>query len=277
MPEKMKIAYISVIRDDEDIFPWNIKYYYNIGIRNFYIMLHLPSKINLDIAENLQKTLLNSTFKININNQEKHHHDIDVKILTNAALKDGFTWLIGTDADEILILKKHESLSDFLKQFSSLLGSSVLCFKWVDRRANHNIYPPENPFIGMSYQCTKYMDETNQGWIKCSGQFNTEMQFITGFHNIIGCSNIIKIHPNQAYFAHFPERNLEQFEKKMNIQEKNWIERYGYFYGKGNTDYKKIWQSRIITADGNRQVAGQNKIDGILEYNYDPLSEELFR
>jgi hypothetical protein len=198
----MKIAYVSVIRDDEDILPWNIKYYYNLGIRNFYIMLHLPSKINLDLVKNLQKTLLNSIFTININNNEKHHHDVDVKILTDAALKDGISWIIGTDADEILILKKHKTIPEFLKQFDHW-HDCILNFKWVDRRSDHEIYPPENPFAGMCYQCTEYMDSENNGWIKSSGKFNTEMKFITGFHNITGTNHVIKISPDEAFYAHF--------------------------------------------------------------------------
>jgi hypothetical protein len=278
----MNTALVSVVHpQDNDVFADMLRYYYNLGIKNYYIMLHKPDVIlrnHIFLFETMYDVKVETFF----NEKDEHNHDEDVKILTNAALTDGMEWLIGSDADELLVLKQHKNIEEFLSQFDGF-PSVVLHFKWIDYRSDKDIY--ENAFINMPYRCKEFMDVTDKGWIKSCGKFVHTMAYITGFHDIKGCENIFKINPEQAFYAHFPERNFKQYEQKTLLQRKNWLRRYGFFYLdkdlEANPNYlKQIWSDRLITNNGQRQVCNNDKSlkkQNKMEYFLDPIKKEMFK
>lgn len=278
----MNIALATVVNpQDNDVFGYMLLYFYNLGIRNYYLMLHKSDVIlrnHVFLFETMYDVKVNTFF----NEKDEHNHDEDVKILTDAALKDGMEWFIGSDADELLVLKQHKNIESFLQEYDNY-NMTVLHFKWIDYRSDKDVY--NNAFINMQYRCKEFMDITDKGWIKSSGKFCSEMEFITGFHDIKGCENIIKINPDIAFYAHFPERNFKQYEQKTLLQRKNWLRRYGFFYLDkdldSNPDYlKQIWPDRLITTDGSRQVCNNDKSlkdQNKMEYFIDPIPEELFK
>lgn len=278
----MNIALVSVIHpQDNDVIEKMLAYYYNLGIRNFYLMLHKPDKILNNLIFNFEVNR-DANIKTFFNEKDEHNHDEDVKVLTDACLKYNMNWIIGSDADELLVLKKHMTIQEFLHGYDNHL-EIILHFKWIDYRSDKDVY--ENAFTNMQYRCKEFMDVTDKGWIKSSGKFDRNMNYITGFHDITGCQNIIDINPDQAFYAHFPERNFKQYEQKTLLQRKNWLRRYGFFYLdkdlEENPDYlKQIWPDRLITADGRRQVCNNDKSLKDLnkmEYFLDPINPEMFK
>jgi hypothetical protein len=117
----IKPAYISVICPaDNDVIKNNIIYYYNLGLRDFYLMLHKPDKMLYEIVQSFLYFLPEANFKTTVNLSDEHWHDKDCKVLSDMALSDGFKWIIGSDADELLVLKQHENIYDFIAEYDLL-------------------------------------------------------------------------------------------------------------------------------------------------------------
>lgn len=280
----MKIAYISVIRNDHDVLPYNIQYYYNLGIRDFYFMLHKDDG-SLEQLIITHPALGNDCHKyIFYNNTDDHYHEKDAQILIDAARIDGCDWIIGVDADEILILKQHKTIQEFLFPYNDHV-SVVLKLKWKDYRPDREILNNENPFIVSRYACIDFMDTNGHpGWIKTCGKFDERMKYIPGFHDINNCSIAYSVSSDIAFYMHVPDRSFNQFVEKLTIQRKNWINRYGSFYLDpeilNNKEYLwKMWEERIIKYDGYRRLyclSNKNDDKAIIYYYDDPINEKLF-
>lgn len=256
----IKPAYISVIRDDEDIVANNLIYYYNLGIRDFFILLHKATdELNNAIYD--IKCKLNAEFRIFRHDKDEHYHDKDCKILSDAARAEGFDWIIGTDADELLILKKHKTIQDFLKDFDNT-GYCSLLFEWYHYPPTHEVFAPENVFTEFTYRLKVRTEQ-----YKAIGKFDDKMAYVPGLHFIANSSRQILIPFDVARYSHFPDRNCAQFEKKYLIQKENWLKRYGQYPLADKIDadpefLKKFWESKLIKDTSN------------LIYN--PIKPEIF-
>ena len=270
----IKPAFISVIRDDEDIVLNMLIYYYNLGIRDYFILLH---KASAELRAEVRKAINmmpEACFHITGHDKDEHYHDKDCRILSDMARAEGFQWIVGSDADEILVLKRHSTIQDFLAQFDNH-QTIVLLFKWRDFRTDKEVMPNQNPFLIMKYGCNQFMDETSPGWLKSIGKFNEEMCFQAGFHTILNfdVDKIIQINPEIAVYNHYPERNFLQFKKKHEIQQINWLNRYNI--------KTKIpdFADRLISINGSRIVASNSKNENpnSLEYVLDQVDDRMFK
>lgn len=217
-----KIALIQVVRDDTDILFNNWVYYYNIGVRDFYIMLHMPEPEHFNIVEEFKDWFNDITIKVFVNTIDLHYHDKDCKVLTDAARADGFTWILGSDADELLVLRKHETIYDFLKDYPPDYYS--IQFKFGTYPPLGNVPEHVNAFTHLTGRDPEWRKEE-----KSIGRFNDVMFYVPGLHFIMNAPRQIHVDPDTAFYAHFPDRTEAQFEKKYLIQNKNWLERYGQF------------------------------------------------
>jgi hypothetical protein len=207
---------------------------------------------------------------INYNLTDEHYHETDVKKLVDLAHNDGCDWIIPSDADEILYIKYHKNIQEILQEFGSF-DHIALRFRWRDFRSDKDVH--FNAFKVMKYGCTKYMDVDNVDLVKSCGKLNDSMSFVPGAHLIQGATNVINIPESIAEYRHYPERNLEQYEKKMMLQYKNWKSRYGFFYAeeyieKDPDHFKKIWPDRKITQDGSRRICNSSKTDPKIQHEY---------
>jgi hypothetical protein len=264
----IKPAYISVICPaDNDVIKNNIIYYYNLGLRDFYLMLHKPDKMLYEIVQSFLYFLPEANFKTTVNLSDEHWHDKDCKVLTDMALSDGFKWIIGSDADELLVLKQHKNIYDFIAEYD-LLNSIDLRFSWFEYRVtNREIYFPENAFTEMKMREPEARQQT-----KSIGKFNSKMSYVPGLHYIAGSKNVKVIDPSIAYYCHFSDRNENQYVEKMKMQAVNWNKRYGKYSHwaekmiEENPDaINKLWK---LTVEGNKI---NNKLVN------DPINERMFR
>jgi len=281
MHEKIKIALILKLRDDTDIIENNIIYYYNIGIRNFYIMLHLPSELLLSILDSVKTKLSDATF--NLLRHDKEGLGLNpingdyLKVLTDAAQDDGFKWIVGTDADEFLILRKHNNIYDFIKQYDQYKFVSLL-FRWT------NYYSQKDelslPFY-LEMQCrNNYME-----WTKSIGKFNKNMYYVQGLHHIADMKygqislhmKQILIDPDIAYYAHFQYRSKKQFIDK-NIKQANKFNDWRMDRIKADplffeNSWNRIINERIWPSNMDKEENINNKKSKKLIY--DPINPEL--
>jgi hypothetical protein len=253
-------AYITVIRDDEDISRNNIIYYYNLGIRNFFILLH---KANRELIKEIDfaMSLKGSNFRIFSHNKDEHYHDKDCKILTDAAMDEGFSWIVGTDTDDLLVLRKHKTIQELLAEYDTEEYYSLL-FEWYEYRPTHEVYAPKNAFTEF-----KYRDKEKKEQHKSIGKFNKRMMYVPGLHFISNSPKEIHIPFEVANYTHFPDRNRKQFIRKYKIQDENWMRRYGAFplhdQMQSDPDFlNKFWEAKIY-----------NDVSSLI---FDPISEEKF-
>lgn len=263
----IKPAYISVICPlDSDIIQKNIVYYYNLGLRDFYLMLHKPDDRLFEIVQSFRYFLPEADFHIRYNNSDEHLHDRDCKVLSDMALKDGFKWIVGSDSDELLILKQHKNVYDFIAEYD-IYDNIDLRFSWFEYRVtDKEVYWPDNAFTEM-----KYRDKGAREQQKSIGKFNDKMSYVPGLHYISGALNVKIIDPEVAYYAHFSDRNESQYVNKMSMQAVNWSKRYGRYTHWAEKmiedDPLKLNELWKLTIDGNKV----NK-----DLIFDPINERMF-
>lgn len=260
----MKIAYISVVRDDTDVFKYNIRYYKNIGVKDFYIMLHLPSKKLLSDTEDLKRELPECNFFFVVNNNEVHRYDENLKVLTDRAHKDGCTWMLPSDADELLILKKHLNIYDFISESNLDNNQYVsLLFSWRDYILHDPVPENENPFTFIKYIKNDYAIQS-----KCMAKIRHNAMFVPGAHYVFDCKNQIIIDKDVAEYVHFPYRNKKQYIDKIMMHKKNFMTRYGYYACSHEID---TFPNYLEDKFDNEIIVKE-----LSEYNLSPLNKDLF-
>ena len=224
MPEKIKICRILKLRDDTDIIRNNLIYYYNIGIKDQFIMLHLPTDELMGIINNVQKELPDLNLRLLYWNKEgkglSHINADYLKVLTDAAQSEGFKWIVGSDSDEFLILKQHKTIQDLIKEYDDSEIISLI-FEWVNYYLTNIISEQKHFYDTM----TRRRPET-MSWTKSIGKFNKSMYFVQGLHHVADMlygqrsKNLhqIKISEDIAFYAHFPYRSKKQYVEKNKIQ-----------------------------------------------------------
>ena len=258
----MNTALITVVNpQDNDVIYDNLIYYYNMGIRYFYLMLHKPDQVLRDHVF-LFETMYDVSVKIFFNENDEHYHEKDCKVLTDAAIADGMEWIIGSDADELLIIKNGKTLEEFLSEQHFAYGS--LHFSWYEYRALADV--SENAFINMMFREKEPRQQT-----KSIGRFNDKMAYVPGLHYIADSPEVVNISPDIAFYAHFSDRNEKQYIDKMTLQAKNWNQRYGKY---------SHWAEKLVEDD----PLGLKKLwDLMIEQNknkslvYDPINPEVFK
>lgn len=272
-----KVCVVAKIRNDADIVPYMLRYYYNIGVTNFYIILHkaTPELIKAIKSVKLQKIIIRIFYDSDVPKLKSYGPDY-IKFLTDRAQADGFRWIVATDSDEFLILKKHRSIYEFIREYDDPCRSLSLVFKWV------NYYPGEDltlPIPKRMIYRTEAFTEPN--WTKAIGKFTPDMYFPQGNHYIANQEygvivpplKVIEIQEDVAYYAHFPFRDKEQFLQKQKI----YAERKGNWREDLPADYwENFWNESIQkqhwpgTLDNKENSMKQKKIW------YGPLNPKLF-
>lgn len=216
----MKACLVMIVRDDEDILAYTLQHYYMLGIKKMYIMNNIPTKAVQDILDLAEATYEDLMIERFYNSEPILIQEKEMKGLTDQALLDGYEWIIGSDADEILVLNKP--LNSFLDGYE--LGTSLV-FRW-----RHNVvdgYPMGNPY---DYAIHKgFMDEIDSRWTKSIGRFTKYMGYTVGQHEIEACDNTVFITDDIGVYEHLPYRTKEQKKKKDRIWQKVFDKRFdGY-------------------------------------------------
>lgn len=242
----IKPVVIAVNRYDADITFDYIKHYYGLGVRAFYYTLHKAPPELLDVMELCKKTFSDAKFVIFRNESDLWEQEKITKELTDAAMSDGYEWIIGSDPDEILILLQHATIQDFLKDYENYDPGLCLRFPWFD-------YPPTFECFKNVFTEFKYRGKKPKLQNKCIARFNPSMQFVIGMHYVFGATHDIYIDKDVAFFAHFQARNRPQMAHKMELQGYNWDKRGFHFHLKyqldENPDYFKhegYWNEHIL-------------------------------
>jgi hypothetical protein len=244
----VKIALCMVVRNDQDILKYNLIYHYNIGFRDFYIMLHKPTDEQFDNVVKIQNIFIDKgcNFYIQSHHRDEHRHEQDIKVLIDQAKESGFKWMCGIDADEIIRLQKHNTIQELIAEYDSH-EAVELRFQWFEHRPLKNVYPPDNAFLIFSQRNIERREQH-----KAIGKFDNHMFYCAGVHLIHKAPKVIEIPFETAYYSHFPDRNVVQYVEKYMIQYVNWMERYKNFslaeqIQNDEWFLYKHWDAQIVT------------------------------
>lgn len=259
----MNIARILKLRGDEDIVKDNIEYYHNRGVEKTYIMLHKPSEELMQIIHDINLPLE----LLYWDKEGKWADPVNEEYLTillEKAKAQGYQWIIGADADEFLILKKHKVFPEFFQKYNRYVSVSLI-FKWANYYTHRSF---------KSWKDMNYRSEFVQ-WTKSCGKFNKDMYYVQGMHYIadkeygqIEDVREIEIDSEIAFYGHFPFRTKEQFIKKLLVQGKKFNTTFYRQHGEDRAFYEDAWEKWVY----NQTAHLREDTEDLREWIYDPIS-----
>jgi hypothetical protein len=257
--KEIKPAYLLCIKDDDDIVYNNMLYYYNIGIRDYYIMLHCANEETVAQINLFSQKHPIAQVKTFIDNDYIYKKDIHFQNLSQNAYGDGCNWHIATDTDEILILRKDNTIHDFLQKYKN---HESLLFDWYNYKKTRCNPDDENIFLSWINR-----DILPSKWTKAISQWTHKQIWAAGQHFLIN-SNGYKITNDIAYYAHFPYRNFERWAKrridfaktkyerfKNEKNREEWLKLARYYEIKENDNFLlSLWNSVMCNIENSTTI-----------------------
>jgi len=267
----MKIAYITRIKHEEKLIFNNLIYYYNIGIRDFYI-IHNLSNDETRQEVNRFETLKKDARIVRIEDYNTGYMQAEFfNQASEQAFRDGCNWILPIDADEILKIPNGLTIQECIQPHDRHKYGYIKC-KWIDYQPSIKDDDSDTNF----FIRWKYREQTPRPQSKVFVKWCDGMKWGDGHHLIISKRNHIA-DATKLFYAHFPNREFEQMKsKRINIG-KTFIEKYGYDSDKPQiTDYKR-WEKEgdqyFIDAWKELLEKRKNSLDS---YIYDPIDPKLF-
>lgn len=267
----MKIAYLTIIKDEQDLIYQNLTYHYNIGIRSFYVMFNNSN--NETKAEVIKFTESKKDIYIKVyDDYEIAYRQPDrLKMMSEQAFKDGHTWIIPIDADEILKISKYKTIQEILQRYDHHPYGFIIC-SWIDYHPTSHDQNKHNSV----FKNWKYRDKKRRPISKVIVKWKPGMSWGDGHHFIKTC-RVNLGRTKVIIYAHFPNRSKAQLRKKMitigkafvatfgEDSTRRQVEQYLDYQERGNIIFDEVW-SRITAS---RKKNEQN-------YKFDPINPDLF-
>lgn len=276
----MKVAYLTRIRNEEYLIYYNLLYYYNLGIKDFYLIFNNSNQETRNEVERFKKNYPDIFFYTEDDFGIGYNQDVGFNILANHAFQNGCTWMIPVDADEIIRLYNHETIQDFLAEYDHFKYGYIELF-WV------NFYPDPETNIAGEFTHGNIFTEWKHRWSKPMQASKTILKWTAGMHIGYGHHLIttkrtaISIRDKENIIcAHFPNRSLLQLAIKIIIIGKAFIERFGEnatnaqivnykkYLDRGDTYFQELWD-KVLRERQNIKKAN--------EYIFDPIPEKYFK
>lgn len=265
-----KIAYITRIKDEEQLMYNNLKYYYNMGIRNFYITFNNSNKETENIVNRFNDVHPESKLFIFFESNTEYNQIEQFNFMSTEAFKNGHTWHVPVDADELLVLK-NETLQELIKRHD-VAEYGYINFRWVD-------YIPtkkhKNYFLSCEYRYPKGRPQSKIIVKWCDG-----MRYGHGHHLVVSKRKLLEEYTiKKGFMAHYANRNKEQIKKKRIRIGEAFIEKYGYDMKSTNMgqveEYKQWKKEGDVYFDRvwHNICEQRKKLDNFV---YDPLDENMF-
>jgi hypothetical protein len=211
-------AYLLVIKDDDDIVFQNMEHYYNLGIRAFFVMFHCPNDSTINAVNRFINNHSSIEIYRKIDKDYTYKKDIHFNELSEWAFKLGYNWHIATDTDELLILRKHNTIQEFINDYEKYDSIEFKWFNYADFEAEP----------GCVFDTWKYHDIRYNSWNKAIAKWNSNLSWAAGQHFVIFSEhNKIVVPPHVAFYAHFPFRDKERFKRRLTDFAKTKFTRFG--------------------------------------------------
>jgi hypothetical protein len=267
-----KVCYLTRIFNEERLIGYQLQYYYNLGIRNFYITFN---NSNIETIRQVDKFLDKnpdanccSFFESNTAYRQIEVFDD----MSNRAYDMGHVWQIPSDADELLVLKGI-SLEDFIKKYDNN-EFGYINFRWIDYMPTH-LDDQNDPNFFTRWQ---YREPASRPPTKIIYKWHPLCKHGHGNHLLIAHRRELdEIHPSLGFYAHFVNREKEQIKKKRIRIGEAFSETYGPDSEKPQVKEYREWQKRgDVYFDEVWKNLCQEREQNFSRYIHDPIKKELF-
>jgi hypothetical protein len=267
----MRPAYLTVIKDEENLIYKNLVYHYNIGIRDFYIIFN---NSNAATKEEVLKFAFHKDINIHYekDNDFAYRQPQRFKKLSDMAYSDGCDWMVPIDADEILKLTKYKSINEILQAYNHHEYGYIIC-SWIDYHPTEEDDPKDNNY----FTRWKYREKVKRKVSKVIVKWNPKMMWGDGHHLITTMRKDLG-RTKVMIYAHFPNREYEQLKKKIITIGEAFIKTFGIDSPRAQVknikNYKK--QGEQFFKDKWNELCNYRK-NNFHNFKYDPINPELFK
>jgi len=267
-----KVCYLTRIKDEEKLIPYHLLYYYNMGIRNFYITFNNSNAETRKAVDYFAIKKMDVILYV-FEEEGLAYNQVEVfDEMSDFAYSNGHVWQIPSDADEFLVLKKG-SLFKLLKKYDSY-DYGFINFRWIDyMRTDKDDNDDPNYFT----MC-KYREPSGRPQSKIIYKWSPGCKHGHGNHLLIAKRvKMDEIGIEQGFFAHFANRSFEQVMKKRIRVGEAFILKYGEDCQKPQAlEYRK-WQKegKQYFVDQWERICRERK-EHFSRYIYDPIDPKMF-
>lgn len=216
----MKIAYVTCVKNEQDLIFPNLMYHLNMGCDSFYIMFNNSednTQKEVDRFENITKS---KVIRFHDSNTA-YLQPTRFTMMANQAYSDGHNWIVPVDADEIVRLKDGSTIKQFLSHFDAHPYGYINC-RWIDYHATDMDDNADfNYFTRWQYRQPAPRQAT-----KIVVKWHPGMKFGDGHHLIVSHRNFIA-ESRIMWYAHFYGRSAKQLQKKTEIIGQAFVEAFG--------------------------------------------------
>jgi len=207
----MKIAYLTMVKDESDIIYHNLYYHYGIGIRDFYIIDNGSIDNTLYYLYRFRDERSDCFVHIESDPSIEYWQYKRINHLANLAHSNGCTWMFPVDADEFLFENNNLEFNiySWLSQFNHEEG--YIEFLWWYYRMTPTCNEDEkNPIYRM---CHRDLIQTS-ALTKVLPKWQTGMEICQGNHNLHNKGSYKRIETPQLYLAHYSCRGYKHIKRK---------------------------------------------------------------
>jgi glycosyltransferase involved in cell wall biosynthesis len=196
----VRIAAVSMVRDEEDIIGYTVRHLLAQGIEQIFISDHLSTDRTVEILKGLPVTLC-------AYGEDAYNQAEEMNRLTEVARQAGAKIIIPFDADELFVTKDGRKLVDVLKNIPDNIDS--LQVKVVNHIATFMDDEGEpNPFL----RIRRRLKDTAWSWEKVIVMAIPGMKITMGNHKALVGDRAFT---DSIEVRHFPYRSHKQFIRKI--------------------------------------------------------------
>ncbi|MDT7738357.1 MAG: hypothetical protein QOK09_1726 [Mycobacterium sp.] len=214
----LRIAYVTVVRNEQERIHHQLNYYYLIGIRDFFLCDHGSTDGTAALIERFRLENPDANVVCIFDPTPGHYQGVRMTVLADLAYSYGCDWILALDADEILLSRDglpdlkafiaHEELRN--KQYGHVLLPLVNYLPTTKDPVKES-----NPFLRLKFR--ENDDCQAEIWWppKVFAKWRRGMFIGEGNHEIIGLTERIDLLENPLYLAHFPYSTMDQVVAKV--------------------------------------------------------------
>lgn len=213
-----RVAYVTVVRNEEDRIYHQLNYFYMIGVRDFFLCDHGSTDNTAALIERFRSENPDAGVISLFDPTPGHYQGIRMTVLADLAYSHGCDWILALDADEILL--SNDGLPD--------LNSFVTQESLRDKKYGHVFLPlvnylptsadpsgESNPFLRLQYRENSDCKAEIFWPPKVLVKWRRGMFIDEGNHDIKGLTEALTVDHNPLYLAHFPYANIDQVVDKV--------------------------------------------------------------
>jgi hypothetical protein len=214
----LRIAYVAVVRNEQERIYHQLNYYYLIGIREFFLCDHGSTDSTAALIERFRLENPDANVVRFFDPTPGHYQGMRMTVLADLAYSYGCDWILALDADEILLSR------DGLPDLEAFIARREL----RNKQYGHVLLPlvnylpttkdpikESNPFLRLKFR--ENIDCQAEIWWppKVFVKWRRGMSIGEGNHEIIGLTERIDLSENPLYLAHFPYSTMDQVVAKV--------------------------------------------------------------